>query len=276
MAWGGAFLLLILSGCGIDRAGLGFEGASDGGGRADAGPGTADAGRDATTPAGRDASADAAVEASTDAGPPPDPFCGDDTALVLCLTFEGDLADGSAYGHDGIGDVNWGEGAVGMGAVLDSASSLRVRHSGALTPSLLSMELWVRPDAVPTTGRAGLVDKNGQYGLFVYAGGEVRCTSGGLVGGRVAVPGALAGAAWTHVACVYDGSAMRLYLDGALAEEVAVSGTVSLGSADLHVGEDSPSGGDQLVGRIDELRVWHSARTPAQVAASAARRVARQ
>ena len=44
---------------------------------------------------------------------------------------------------------------------------------------------------------------------------------------------------WTFVAATYDGSNLRVYLNGTLASTVAVSGSIAISNGVLHIGGDS-------------------------------------
>jgi hypothetical protein len=67
-----------------------------------------------------------------------------------------------------------------------------------------------------------------------------------------------------HVAGTYDGSAMRLYLNGQLVGENAVAGTVVLGS---HEQVEINSGSAPTQGSIDEARVFNRALSADEIAA---------
>jgi hypothetical protein len=219
-----------------------------------------------------DAPPDAAL--APDAAPTP-PFCNPgDSTLVACYDFEetdAPLLDGSSYGNDGkeVHDVLSVAGPPGHGqaiafnpesvaAVVDAAS-LNLRSSGTL-------ELWLRAASPPPAGgRFGLVDNNGQYGLFLGPDGTVRCSMSSTVPIALhVVPGV-----WTHIACTYDGTTMRLYQDGVLGNATPTTVTMTDGSTDgIRIGANSPDG-DVLDGAIDGLRIYSVARSAAQVCRAA-------
>ena len=74
-----------------------------------------------------------------------------------------------------------------------------------------------------------------------------------------------------HVAATFDGSTVRLYLDGTLSASAPWSlGTVYYGADDVLIGADNFSFGylRRFDGYIDDVRVWDRARTAAEIANS--------
>jgi hypothetical protein len=250
-----AFAALVAAGCSFDDHGTALIILSFDAGAADA------------------ARADASQR--PDAGPP---FCDEtDPTLVACYRFEdpgAPLLDESMYGNDGTVATHLGAvpGPPGHGQALElhpdsvalvpDSVSLNLRMSATL-------ELWVRPTTLPAAGaRFGLLDNNGQYGLFLAPDGTVRCAMGSTVPSALSVaPGV-----WTHIACSYDGQAVRLYQNGALkGTPTATTVTLTDGSADgMRLGENSPTG-DVLDGALDDVRIFAVARSAAQICAAAGR-----
>ena len=68
---------------------------------------------------------------------------------------------------------------------------------------------------------------------------------------------------WYHIAGVYDGSNMKIYIDGAEDASVAQSGSFTSNS-DFYIASNDGSG-RYLDGRVDEVRVWNDARTPTEI-----------
>ncbi len=77
---------------------------------------------------------------------------------------------------------------------------------------------------------------------------------------------------WTHLAGVYDGSSITLYVDGTLAEQNPVS-DVRLGTDDILIGAELERDVIDLFidAQVDDVRVYDHALDGAQVAALAAR-----
>ena len=70
---------------------------------------------------------------------------------------------------------------------------------------------------------------------------------------------------WHHIAGVYDGSKMKLYIDGNLDNTLALTGSVSTGSDSLKMGRYYSGSNYYLKGQLDEVRVWNVARDSQQV-----------
>jgi hypothetical protein len=182
--------------------------------------------------------------------------CPESTDLLACLTSDGAAQDGSGYGNpvQVTGSASFAPGIDGQ--ALDATSSVEVTidETSVLDPSsALLIELWARADSFPAEGgRAGLVDNEGQWGLFVHADGRVSCSMSGFL----EVEAVLALGAWANVACGYDGSTLRLFKNGALAGEAAGGTALSAGGSDgTAIGHNSPTG-EPFDGLIDEVRIW--------------------
>ncbi|MFK7741993.1 MAG: LamG-like jellyroll fold domain-containing protein [Planctomycetota bacterium] len=149
--------------------------------------------------------------------------------------------------------------------VLDGESCLRVDSERADVPDgPLTLECWLQGSDF--NGRRGLLAKteSSEFGIF--------CSDGKLdfsvhLDGRY-VTAASAGAAlkpgsWHHVAGVFDGSDVRLYLDGKLLARKAGSGKRTRNELPLYLGADVKGNGDPtsyFTGRLDEIRLSKVAR----------------
>lgn len=171
---------------------------------------------------------------------------------------------------DTMTDLGFGPGKIGSAVQLTSTSVIHASETPALdVTNALTMEAFGFVTQVPTT-RAGFMDNNGQYGMWLGSNMRPYCTmSGSTVSGPT-----IAMATWTHVACVFDSLTFRIYVDGVLFGQVNRQVPASTTGADgLNVGQDctSSGAGDPLTGAMDEVRLWASARSDAQIAAAATR-----
>ena len=72
---------------------------------------------------------------------------------------------------------------------------------------------------------------------------------------------------WYHVAATYDGSAIKYYVDGCLVNEIPATGNIIDNNWDAAIGNKSnwPNGPEQFRGRIDEVRIWETARSEEEI-----------
>jgi hypothetical protein len=250
--------LAFVCGCSFDVAAL--RGAPV---RGDGGP---DAAADEGARDGGETAADGPADGPGSDVPLPPPFCDQqDPDLVACYRFENDVADGSGYWNDGTAtDVTYGPGVTGFAVRTTTSSDIVVPERASLdVTGAITMELWVRAASFPTgTARAGLLDNDAQYSLFLYPGGEVRCGTGGP---WLVSPAALVLHEWAHLGCVFDGAEVRLYLNGALIASQAQTEPLStIGTTGLRIGHNNPSD-DPFDGALDGLRIWRVARSASEL-----------
>ncbi len=199
-------------------------------------------------------------DASADAGPL---VCDSgDGNLLLCMRFEdqsgaGALNDDSRYANDAlVVNANFANGNDMQALVTDTTFESQIKESLSLdVMRQITMELWIRPDDL-IGSRQLLFDNDAQWRIFLESDNRFACNlrSGGLL---VTQPQVIVAGSWQHVACVYDGVTMELYLNG---RRVAFM----LFDADLRQDGDQgsciaracPDGGSEYVGQMDNLRIW--------------------
>jgi hypothetical protein len=122
-----------------------------------------------------------------------------------------------------------------------------------------TVEAWM--NASDLSGRRGLICKTegSEFGIFVSDGQpkfDVHL-NGAYVAAR-ADEAVLTTNAWHHVAGVYDGTEVRLYVDGALVGRATGSGARTPNRLPLTIGADVGANGSansHLSGQVDEVRV---------------------
>ena len=71
---------------------------------------------------------------------------------------------------------------------------------------------------------------------------------------------------WTHLAGVYDGSSLSIYVNGVFENSVPYSSNLGVSNHHLKIGGSWPSNNNEyFLGNISELRLWNVARTPAEL-----------
>lgn len=196
-------------------------------------------------------------------------------ALVAAYAFnEGSgatAADASGTGNTGtIINPTWNATGRYGAALAFNGSNRRVDIANSASLQLttaMTLEAWVRPTTVNSAWRDVIYKGNDNYYLSATTTTSGRPAGGAIAGGsHVEAFGtaALAVNTWTHLATTYDGAALRLYVNGALVSTVARTGTIATSTNPLQIGGDSIFG-QYFAGMIDEVRVYNSALTQAQI-----------
>ena len=198
----------------------------------------------------------------------------EDTSLLGCWTFDGDLLDRSPHGRHLVSSMaSFDEGVDGLALVAPPDDLLDIpRGSGLLAPEL-TIEMWVNADGIPPTGeRRGLVEIAAAYGVFLHVNGNVECKAVGEMGTvrAVANRAIVSTGEWTHIACTLGPTDVRVYVDGDLRADVPGPGVLNMSSGPWVLGS-AHSGDDPLEGRIDTARVFAYARSQADIAEAARR-----
>jgi len=153
-------------------------------------------------------------------------------------------------------------------------SKIGVLDSPDLNPgNAMTVEAWINAEewAGPVWG-GSIFSKQGSnpdqgYTLTAGANGQVQFTisvDGAWV--EVTSSSSLINNVWYHIAGVYTGSELRLYINGELAATGSAIGshTTSDGVV-VNIGENPTWGGRYWHGQLDEIRVWNLARTQQEI-----------
>ena len=73
---------------------------------------------------------------------------------------------------------------------------------------------------------------------------------------------------WTHIAGTFDGTTMKLFVNGVLVGQKALTFTITDNGENFRIGEGSKFTGRTFKGRIKDVRVWSRALTDVEIAAS--------
>lgn len=181
----------------------------------------------------------------------------------------------------GAGNISLGESSS---VTTDKAYDVRITNSNALSfdggdfvtitdstslavTSAITVEGWIKftslGTAVPifnrrTAGNVGGVSletdtaDNTKFVFWVYSGGSWRSAS--------TTTGAISANTWHHVAGTFDGSTIRVFVDGTLLGSTSHSGTINDPSSPSVTLGSNIQGSQKLVGLLDEVRVSNSAR----------------
>jgi hypothetical protein len=223
--------------------------------------------------AGNTGSSSVSVTVSNAAPPPPPP---PPSGLVAAWGFnEGagmSVADASGKGHVGtVSSTSWSTSGKFGGALSFNGSSSWVTVADANDldlSSALTLEAWVRPSVLGSGWRTVVFkERSGGMVYSLYANQSAGRPVGQVwLGAEQNAVGSagLALNAWSHLASTYDGSMLRLYVNGVLVSSSAVSGSMAASSGVLRIGGNGVWP-EWFAGLIDEVRVYNRALSASEI-----------
>ena len=181
------------------------------------------------------------------------------------------IADQSGAGNNGTAaNTTWAaSGKYGKALQFNSTNSLVTVPDAAslhLTTGM-TLEAWVNPSTVNANWRDVIYKGNDNYYLEATSSNASKPDAGLIAGGSYGDAygtAALPANTWTYLAETYDGSTLRLYVNGTQVGSVAHTGSIATSTNPLQIGGDSIYG-QHFVGLIDEVRVYNTALTAAQI-----------
>lgn len=214
--------------------------------------------------------------------------CGDgarlsEEGMVLNLPFyegSGTTAhDLSGMGNDGmLNGALWAEGRFGKALSFAGGGMVSVVEHPSLKLTVFTVAVWVKISAMPAS-YVGILQKDGDrirnYGLFVAGADNPGNEGKAFFSLTSAIPEDWKGAfsqntivdgRWHHLMATYDGSVMRLFVDGVVHSEVQVDVVPADTNLGVIIGYGFP-------GEIDEVRIYNRVLAPPEIAELAAARV---
>lgn len=185
--------------------------------------------------------------------------------LLLCLRFEGNLADQSGQTHALQGLAQFAEGANGRALDLGASQALASAESAGFVVPRFAVEAWVQAEAAPAQGPALLFEASDVVSLWLEPGGSIVCQLGGGLGSKVEAPWPTTGALWKALACTYDGTELAILVNGLVAGSRNVGAwTPQARAAQVKLVEGSGFSPWQR-GHLDNVRFWRRRLSPQQL-----------
>jgi hypothetical protein len=198
----------------------------------------------------------------------------DDSDLLLHLAFERDgmLRDRSIGSHDGTcvacpTEVVGYDG--GLAARFDGTACVHVETLPVIDATTFTFAAWTRWDvdqSATVFSRPFMADTaiTNTFELTIF-NSSVFVLSSGVAQASTQVPVG----PWHHVAGVFDGTSLALYVDGAFITVAPAASTVMAGDDDVLIGcdVDRATAYAFLIGDIDDVRLYRRALSQDDVAA---------
>lgn len=162
-----------------------------------------------------------------------------------------------------------------------SSSYVEIPYSATLNPaSTFTIECWAKVEGGTGTSRALIASTDtpgdGTYGYVLYAGSDNKWqfwTGRGFNCGSptfsILNSNVTVSSAWTHIAGSYDGTTLKIYVNGVLANSLVDDYTRNT-SRPLRIGAGATEGAANFFfpGKIDEVRIWSDERTVSEIQAN--------
>lgn len=189
--------------------------------------------------------------------------------------------DSSGMGNNALlrNSPSWTDGWIGKAVRFDGINDyLRVLNSESLSirGDKMTVEMWILPTVTldSSSPAAYMLEKGNEYGLAFnrFGNGEISFkVILGLGEPQEATVSTLTGTweagRWYHIAGVYDGGSMRLYVNGVLEGVELASGELhAQGTYMLTIGSSYLGSSMFFKGAIDEARVYSSAKSAEDIA----------
>jgi outer membrane protein assembly factor BamB len=181
------------------------------------------------------------------------------------------VADASGNGNTGtITGATWASaGKYGKALQFNGTNALvTVPNAASLQLSSgMTLEAWVNPSTVNANWRDVIYKGNDNYYLEATSTNASKPDAGMIAGGSYADAvgtAKLTASTWSYLTETYDGSTLKLYVNGTLVASTAHTGAIASSTNPLQIGGDSLYG-QNFAGLIDEVRLYNVALTAAQI-----------
>jgi hypothetical protein len=198
--------------------------------------------------------------------PPQNDTFGNDLGLWHFLDGSGSsIADSSGNGHPGTAsNMGWTSGKFGPAGTFNGTNSVvNVGNSTTFNTTNVTLEAWVYPLNIFTEHT--IIRKSSNDGSLIYDfiiqqdGVYLRLNGSN---GWVKSNTTLQSNRWYHIAGTYDGSSIKVYINGQLSNSVAYNVPLRTGtSTNLYLGGDGQFNNKYFNGYLQHVRVSNIART---------------
>ncbi len=181
------------------------------------------------------------------------------------------VTDASGNGNNGtITNATWSTSGKygdalkfnGTNALVTIPNSASLQLSGGMT-----LEAWVDPSTVSAAWRDVIYKANDNFYLEATSTNGSKPDAGIIAGGSYGDAfgtAKLTANTWSFLTETYDGSTLRLYVNGTQVASTAHTGAIATSTNPLQIGGDSLYG-QNFAGLIDNVRIYNVALTAAQI-----------
>ena len=202
------------------------------------------------------------------------------TDLVAHYTFDEGagavVGDSSGNGNDGAinGDPVWTTGVLGGALEFSGDDYVDCGNDASLViRDTITVACWIKVASFTRTWETivAMGDDSYRIGRGPSDGDAMHFGCNGTTGGNFNGVGVVTTDTWHHVAGVYDGANMYIYVDGIEDNRIASTGQIDASSYNLYIGENPQATGRQLGGVVDDVRIYSRPLSPEEIAGLAGR-----
>ncbi|MFA6077782.1 MAG: LamG domain-containing protein [Candidatus Paceibacterota bacterium] len=174
--------------------------------------------------------------------------------------------DISGNGNTGtVSNATWTQGRFGKALYFGGVnSSVSVPNKPIFDiTSSITLSAWYKKDVGSGTNK-WLVHKatvNTSYSMFIEGGLKMRIEHPAMQDCATTEPSE---GVWHHAVSTYDGTNMRVYVDGVLKQTCAATGSINISGGGIEIGSFS-STGYPFKGVIDEVRIYNRALSASEI-----------
>ena len=150
---------------------------------------------------------------------------------------------------------------------------LVTNYAALQTGTTMTVEAWINATAWKTPLYKGTVMSTGNN-AGQNNGFDLRAGNNGQAEFNISIGGVWAAATtppimqlgqWYHIAGVYTGDSLKVYINGLLRASTPVTGNITYSTGALYIAECPGFTGRTFSGKIDEVRFWNTARTHSEI-----------
>jgi hypothetical protein len=183
-----------------------------------------------------------------------------DADLVAHYELDGDTDDSSGNGNHGAvaGDPQWVTGQISGALNFDGVDDyIDCGTSSAFDLTEVTVACWIKVTTFDKTWQAIVTKGDNSWRIHRWSNGNgINWAHTGLsplsVGGTTNVNDG----AWHHIAGTYDGTNRVLYVDGQVDASDTPTGTISVSTHPVLIGENAQATGRHWSGLIDDVRIY--------------------
>lgn len=156
--------------------------------------------------------------------------------------------------------------ALSFDGTNDYVSTVDINPALTSTYSNLSWGAWVKPTAGAIASKAIIV-KNNEFRLYTDSSGYPVCQIYGSGAWQTALVGntLLQANVWQNVFCTYDGSNLKIYLNGKEIGSQSLTTALTNQTTTLEIGKDAGGTYGYFNGAIDDVKIYNYRRNAQQI-----------